>query len=404
MYTATGDGRIFSWKRGGCKELSIYNSKQGYQTIQLSKNGETIAKNYTVHRIIASAWLTPPEGLNIVNLVVNHKDSNKRNNHYQNLEYVTQRENVNHAYKNGRGVKNKKIIQADLNGNFIAAFDSMVEAQKETGISRFLISQTCVGKRGRRQAVGYLWCYAEDFEEGKGIKQHGGTTHSVLQYTLDGTFVKKHASLKEAAKSVGKNQGTIGNVCRGTQISAAGFKWKYAPIVKTEKINPLIEETKDWIVLDDYPRYKISKDGRIYSMTHQTIMKGSTTEEGRRSVTISDKNKKLKTMYVHRLVAFAYLDNPNNYPIINHISGDPSDNSVENLEWCTYSQNSRHAYDTGLNNNKSGVSRIGEDGIEIERFDSIANASRATGISPSYIQGSLKNRPKTDNTNKWVYT
>jgi len=80
-------------------------------------------------------------------------------------------------------------------------------------------------------------------------------------------------------------------------------------------------------------------EGYIPSITQQIIMKGSTTEEGRRSVTILDINKKLKTLFVHRLVAMAYLDNSNDYPVVNHISGDPSDNRVENLEWCTYSHN-----------------------------------------------------------------
>lgn len=78
-------------------------------------------------------------------------------------------------------------------------------------------------------------------------------------------------------------------------------------------------------------------------------MKGNTTEEGRRSVTILDINKKLKTLFIHRLVAMAYLDNSNDYPVVNHISGDPSDNRVENLEWCTHSHNVQHAYDIGIN-------------------------------------------------------
>lgn len=123
----------------------------------------------------------------------------------------------------------------------------MIEAEKATGISRFLISQVCVGKRGRRQAKGYIWCYADDFVEGVKVKIHGCTQHAVIQYTLDGEFVKKHESLKEAATHVGMSQHNIGNVCRGNQKTAAGYKWSYAPVGKEEKINPLLEETKDWI-------------------------------------------------------------------------------------------------------------------------------------------------------------
>lgn len=51
---------------------------------------------------------------------------------------------------------------------------------------------------------------------------------------------------------------------------------------------------------------------------------------------------------VHRLVATVFIENPNNYPIINHIDGDKTNNHIDNLEWCTQSHNNRHAYRTGL--------------------------------------------------------
>jgi hypothetical protein len=60
-------------------------------------------------------------------------------------------------------------------------------------------------------------------------------------------------------------------------------------------------------------------------------------------------NNKQKYYYVHRLIAQAFIPNPNNYPIINHINGIKSDNSIGNLEWCTYLHNIRHAFSTGLN-------------------------------------------------------
>ena len=60
------------------------------------------------------------------------------------------------------------------------------------------------------------------------------------------------------------------------------------------------------------------------------------------------KSNKIKALFIHRLVAQTFIDNPNNYPCINHKNGDKSNNCVNNLEWCSYSYNMLHAYRTKL--------------------------------------------------------
>lgn len=61
-------------------------------------------------------------------------------------------------------------------------------------------------------------------------------------------------------------------------------------------------------------------------------------------VTLSNIRKNRRVLYVHRLVATEFIDNPNRYEVINHIDGDPTNNSLSNLEWCTQRENVGHFF------------------------------------------------------------
>lgn len=69
-------------------------------------------------------------------------------------------------------------------------------------------------------------------------------------------------------------------------------------------------------------------------------------------------NKNKKRISIHRVVAFAFLPNPLNKPCINHKDGNPLNNHISNLEWCTVSENTKHAYDTGLASGEASRKRL----------------------------------------------
>lgn len=106
---------------------------------------------------------------------------------------------------------------------------------------------------------------------------------------------------------------------------------------------------EEWKEIKDFPLYEVSTTGRIRKATTKRIKVPEKSKIGyltiRLSYGVAGKGKHLN---IHKLVAEAFLDNPNNYPCINHIDGDKTNNNVSNLEWCSYSHNNKHAYDTGL--------------------------------------------------------
>ena len=100
-------------------------------------------------------------------------------------------------------------------------------------------------------------------------------------------------------------------------------------------------------------RYTISNYGIVRSLLTNKIMKPSITKFGYARVNLRYANsRKFKSMFVHRLVAMNFLDNPNNYSEVNHIDCNRLNNHITNLEWCSREQNIKHSYDVGIKTSK----------------------------------------------------
>lgn len=100
---------------------------------------------------------------------------------------------------------------------------------------------------------------------------------------------------------------------------------------------------------DGYEEYQVSNFGQIKSLKskNEKILHLDKDRYGYMNVKLC-KNGTMKNFKVHRLVAMAFIENPNGFPEINHKDGNKENNFVENLEWVTKSQNIKHAFDTGL--------------------------------------------------------
>lgn len=154
------------------KKYKPYIDDNGYFRITLYQNG--IQKNKRIHRLVAETFISNPENKS----QVNHINGIKTDNRVENLEWVSAKENIQHAFKNGlsfipKGKDNSlygrksinanrhvAINQYDLQNNFIKKWDTLTEAANTLNIS---ISGICACCRGqRRKSGGYIWKYEKE--------------------------------------------------------------------------------------------------------------------------------------------------------------------------------------------------------------------------------------------------
>lgn len=109
-----------------------------------------------------------------------------------------------------------------------------------------------------------------------------------------------------------------------------------------------------WKDIKDYEGlYQVSNCGNIRSMKRNIILKPSINHKGYLQVVLY-KNNISKTKRIHRLVAENFILNLQNKPQINHIDGNKRNNNLNNLEWCTNSENQKHAFANKLQKDISG--------------------------------------------------
>jgi len=163
--------------------------------------------------------------------------------------------------------------------------------------------------------------------------------------------------------------------------------------------------------------YEVSSFGRIRSIDRYVlysnnkkyfhkgkILKSSYTN--RYEHVSLQKERKRITKLVHRLVAEAFILNKNKYPQINHIDGNRRNNNYFNLEWTTQSENMKHAYRIGLQNQVKRSKRVAQlslDGDIIRIFDSTIQASKETGIERSWIRRICQGKLNRSYNYKWKF-
>ena len=163
-----------------------------------------------------------------------------------------------------------------------------------------------------------------------------------------------------------------------------------------------------WVPIPNYEGYyEISTIGNIRSIKRSILTKSGylkpekeriitqrISNKGYSTVTLS-KNGQSKSQHVHRLLAQAFIPNPENKATVNHLNGDKLDNRIENLEWATYSENAIHAYKSGLYKSNERKRRLIIDTCSGEKYTSIKKAAVHLNINYStcrnYLSGHSPN-------------
>lgn len=186
----------------------------------------------------------------------------------------------------------------------------------------------------------------------------------IHQYTLNNEFIKEWISFDEIKNNLGYHSSSISKCCTGKIKTAYGFIWKNPKIIVN--LNEFTEiNTRDE---NKFSNYKINKRGVIINKNN--IILKQTINSGYYIIDLVNNDGNRKRLFVHKIVGQTFLENPNNYKIINHIDENKLNNNIKNLEWCNHKQNITHSQGKKVNQININTNKI------IKTFDSVNDAFR----------------------------
>ena len=160
---------------------------------------------------------------------------------------------------------------------------------------------------------------------------------------------------------------------------------------------------EEWKEIDDFPGYQVSNLGKIKGPRKDELTPSYNKGRVRYPKVTLSKSGKHTDKRINRLVATAFIPNPNNKPLVMHLDNNPKNNRVDNLAWGDYSENLKHCWDCSrrpltLNDDKREMAYAKRRTAVIaincvtgskEEFISQHEASRALGVSQQHIWGVL---------------
>ena len=176
------------------------------------------------------------------------------------------------------------------------------------------------------------------------------------------------------------------------------------------------------VPIEGFPDYLVDTSGKIYSLKTHKYLKPNYTKKKYASVELF-KDGKSKRILIHRIVAKAFIPNPNNLPQVNHIDENPSNNDVNNLEWCSAKYNMNYGEGAkkrhlkidyskpcyrinAIKNGKKAckpVLMFAKDGKFLKEFESAVEAEKETGVNRRHISDVVRGKRATSGGYKWKF-
>lgn len=161
--------------------------------------------------------------------------------------------------------------------------------------------------------------------------------------------------------------------------------------------------------IEGYENYEVRPNGEVVNTKTGKVLKPLKNTGGYLRVDLW-KNGKKKRFYIHRLIAQAFIANPDNLPCVNHKDEDKTNNNMENLEWCTYEYNLNYGTriervaKANINGKRSKtVLQLMKDGSFVRVWSSVSEVERQLHFSKSHISECCRGELQSAYGYKWCY-